>query len=121
MDSHFWLNVLMRWMHVASAVVGVGAIVFVGLVLLPAARAAGAAGEIGFVAQVMARFKRLLHVALGLLLLSGVYNLFVVIPKAEALGDLKPVYHAVLGTKILLALIIMAVATIALAGRETGG
>src|SRR5438046_4860287 len=39
----------------------------------------------------------------------------IVIPKANALGDLKPFYHAVLGTKILLAIVLFGVAILMLA------
>src|ERR1043166_5064624 len=98
MTPQFWLNVFVRWIHISSAVVGVGALVFVRLALLP--------GEGPPPAAVMRRFKLILHSTIGLLLLSGTYNLMVVIPKANALGDLKPFYHGVLGFKILLALIL---------------
>ena len=36
MDALFWFNVLTRWLHITSAVVGVGALLFLWLVLQPA-------------------------------------------------------------------------------------
>jgi putative copper export protein len=114
MDARFWINVIVRWLHISSAVVGIGSIVFVRMVLIPAAEAAGAEGELA--AEVMGRFKRILHGAVGLLLLTGVYNLYVVIPKVHAWVSYKVTYHAVLGTKILLALILFSIVTLLFTG-----
>jgi len=111
LDAQFWLNVVVRWIHVTSAVVGVGAAAFVLWGLLPAARATGGEPAQPFTQAAYWRFRRLVHSALGLLLLTGVYNLFLVMPRSRALGSLMPVYHGVLGTKILLALVIFAIAT----------
>jgi putative copper export protein len=111
MDSQFWLNVVVRWIHVTSAAVGVGAAAFVLWGLMPAAKPNGGAPAQPFTQVAYLRFRRLVHSALGLLLLTGVYNLFLVMPRSRALGSLMPVYHGVLGTKILLALAIFAIAT----------
>jgi hypothetical protein len=114
MDALFWFNVLTRWLHVASAVVGVGAFVFLGLVLYPALKAQDAAVRQAVTGQVLPRVRRLVHWALGLLLLTGFYNYLVVsIPKvrAEGIGSL---YHPVIGIKILLALALFGTATAAL-------
>jgi len=104
MDGTFWLNVFSRWVHVSSAVLGAGSLMLLGWALLPA----GAEGA-PVSPAVLRRFKRLFHIAMGLLLLSGAYNLIVVLPKANALGDVKPMYHSLLGTKILLALVLFAI------------
>src|SRR5262245_53396551 len=117
MTALFWLNVIVRWLHVSSAVVGVGALVFLRLVLLPAAADSGD----GLAARVIPRAKLLLHTALGLLLLTGFYNLYIVIPKANALGDVKSTYHAVLGTKILLAFILFGTASALFAAQPDAG
>src|SRR5437868_473454 len=92
MSPQFWLNVFVRWIHISAAVVGVGALAFVRLALIPAM--AGEPESAAW-ARLMRRFKLILHTTIGLLLLSGIYNLIVVIPRANALGDLKPFYHAV--------------------------
>jgi hypothetical protein len=107
MGPQFWLNVVVRWVHISSAVVGVGALVFLRLVLLPAVQGTGDALS----GRIIPRAKLVIHTALGLLLLTGFYNLYVVIPKANALGELKSTYHAVLGTKILLAFVLFGVAS----------
>jgi uncharacterized membrane protein len=110
MDSQFWLNVLVRWIHVTSAVVGVGGAAFLLWVLRPAANAVGTEAARPVLEIVHRRFRWLVHTAMGLLLLTGAYNLFLVIPRARALGSLKSVYHGVLGTKILLALALFGIA-----------
>lgn len=113
MDGTFLLNLLMRWVHVASAVVGVGGTVMLRFVILPvlAARADGAEILDG-IRQV---WKRVFHTVMGLLLLSGFYNYIMVsIPKARALkeaGDeaFSGRYHGTMGMKILLSLILFGI------------
>jgi putative copper export protein len=114
-DGLFWVNVFSRWVHVVSAVVAVGGLVFLAGALLP-----GAVPGSSMLGGALQRFKRLFHMAMGLLLLTGIYNLVVVVPKANALGAMKSTYHSVLGTKILLALCVFAAAFMwqAEAGRD---
>jgi uncharacterized membrane protein len=119
MDSQFWLNVVVRWIHVTSAVVGVGGAAFLLWVLLPSARAVGPDAARPVLEIVYRRFRWLVRSVIALLLLSGAYNLFVVIPRARALGSFKPVYHGLLGTKILLALALFGIAEALLA--SSGG
>jgi putative copper export protein len=59
--------------------------------------------------------KRLFHIAMGLLLLSGFYNFFTVIPKVSGLGEVKSIYHAVIGIKILLAVVLFGIVSATLA------
>jgi putative copper export protein len=116
MDPLFWFNVLTRWIHVTSAALAVGGLVYAGLVMFPALRAAGE-GARPVEEGAMARFRTLIHSAIGLLLLTGVYNLVVVIPRANALGEAKSLYHGILGTKILLALILFGIASVFVSRR----
>lgn len=110
MDAVFWFNVLSRWIHVTSAAVAVGVLVGVWWVFAPALQAA-TEREAGTIREVMERrLRTLLHVAIGLLLLTGLYNLVVVIPRADGLGGLKPIYHSLLGTKILIGLVVIGLA-----------
>jgi putative copper export protein len=122
MDAQFWLNVVVRWIHVSSAVVGVGGIAFLGLVLLPAARRGGTEGAQAALEAALPGFRQMLHVVIALLLLTGFYNLSVVVPKANGLGDLKSTYHQVLGMKILMAFVLFGTASVvAAAARRPGG
>ena len=109
MDSLFWVNVLSRWLHVLSAVIVVGGIVFLGLALLPAMAGQEALVRQAVMGPVVRRFKILVHSAIGLLLLTGTYNMLVALPKVRAL-TYHSFYQSILGTKILLALILFGIA-----------
>jgi putative copper export protein len=116
----FWLNVLTRWLHVASAVVGIGALVFLRLVLQPALASQEPSVRQAVMDRVMPRFKRVIHSALGLLLLTGFYNFMVAMPKVAAL-EYRSLYHPIIGTKILLALILFGIVTMALSSSPASG
>jgi uncharacterized membrane protein len=105
MDILFWFNVFTRWLHVTSAVIGVGALIFLRLVLYPALAAQDPSARQAVMAQVLPRVKTVLHSAIGLLLLTGAYNFLVVIPKVRTLAS-PSLYHSIAGTKILLALVL---------------
>jgi uncharacterized membrane protein len=109
MDASFWVNVGSRWLHVASAVVAVGGMVFLRLALMPAMAAQEEPVRQAVMGPVVRRFKILVHSAIGLLLLTGTYNMLVALPKARAL-TYHSFYHSILGTKILLALILFGIA-----------
>src|SRR5690349_21581554 len=110
----FWLNVVMRWLHVAAAVAGVGGTLVMRLVLLPVLdRLPNGAEVLGAIRR---PFKALIHGAIGMLLVTGFYNYVVVaIPKVRAYKDaalqsgapdpLAP-YNGVMGAKILLSFVL---------------
>ena len=117
MDPTFVFNVLMRWLHVASAVVGGGATFRMRFVLLPARSTLPNGDEI--LGTIRPKFKRLIHSALGLLLLTGFYNYLVVaIPKVREKKDqgleVFAAYHPVMGVKILLSFVLFAIAILLL-------
>jgi uncharacterized membrane protein len=120
MDPVFWFNVLTRWLHVTSAVIGIGALVFLRLVLQPALAAQDPSVRQAVMDRVMPRFKRVIHSSIGLLLLTGVYNFMVVLPKVRVL-EYRSLYHPIVGTKILLALILFGVITMALSSSPASG
>jgi uncharacterized membrane protein len=122
MDAQFWFNVVVRWIHISSAVVGIGGMAFLALVLVPAARRGGTEAARAALDAALPGFRQILLTVIALLLLTGIYNLWLVMPKASALGDLKRTYHMVLGMKLLLALILFGTASsVAAAGRRAGG
>ncbi|MFN3653111.1 MAG: hypothetical protein ACK47B_26320 [Armatimonadota bacterium] len=115
MDAMFWVNLLMRWLHVASAVVGIGATVMMRFVVMPNA------AELA--ARIQPAYKRLIHSSLGLVLLTGFYNYLVVsIPAVRAAREQQlpgfEMYHAVMGVKMLLSLVLFGIAIFALQPRE---
>jgi uncharacterized membrane protein len=108
------LDILFRWAHVGTAIVLLGGAVFMRFVLMPAADTLDDNTYDGLRSQVIGRWKRFVHIGILLLLVSGFYNyLVVMIPKHKGDG----LYHALLGTKILLALGIFFLAS-ALVGRS---
>jgi putative copper export protein len=122
MDAQFWFNVVVRWIHITSAVVGVGGMAFLALVLLPAVQRGGADAARAALDAALPGFRSMLLTVIAMLLLTGFYNLSLVIPKANGLGDLKPTYHMVLGMKMLLAFVLFGTASmVAAAGRRPGG
>lgn len=115
MDATFWLNVFMRWLHVTSAVAVVGGLLAMRFAVVPGL--AGRADATDLYAAILRGFKKVLHSALGLALLTGFYNYGVV-----AVGALRKIkethtdlgllgsYHAVMGIKMLLSFVLFALA-----------
>lgn len=110
------LIILSRVVHVGSAIVLVGGTFFVCFVLMPAA-AAELADDVHarLRAAIMGRWKKIVHAGIGLFLLSGGFNYYRVIMGGAHKGD--ALYHALLGTKIILALVVFFIAS-ALVGRS---
>lgn len=113
MDATFWFNLLMRWAHVVAAVAGVGATLMMRFVVLPAL--AGRADGDAILQAIRPGVKRLIHSALGVLILTGFYNYLVVaIPRVREARDRGmeqfAAYHPVMGTKILLSLVLFGIA-----------
>ena len=110
------LFTITRVLHIATAIVLVGGTFFVRFVLLPAASAnlpddlhAKLRGAI------TATWKKIVHLGIALFIISGGINYYRVIAAGTHKGD--ALYHALLGTKIILALVVFFIAS-ALVGRS---
>ncbi len=115
MDPELLFYSLTRILHVATAIVVVGGTFFIRCVLFPAATqnlADDAHARLR--GGVMGIWKRIVHAGIVLFILTGGINYYRVIAAGTHKGD--PLYHAVLGTKIILALVIFFIAS-ALVGR----
>jgi hypothetical protein len=116
MDPTFILNWLMRWLHIVSAVAGIGATLMMRFAVLPALARMENGNEV--LAQIRPGFKRLIHAALGTALLTGFYNYLVVsIPKVRELKEANAAlssYHPVMGAKILVSLALFVIAVLLL-------
>ena len=117
MDVNEVVAVFTRWLHVASAVVGIGGTVMMRFVVLPALERLPNGGDV--LQAIRPAFKRVIHSAIGLLLLTGFYNyLAVAIPAVraarEAGNEALQRYHMVMGTKILLSLALFVIAILLL-------
>ena len=103
MSGELILPLFMRWMHIISAIVGVGGTVFLALVLIPAIKKylpEDAAPE--FRTRVMKRWKLVFHPLIVLFLVSGFYN-YIAVTSASHQG--QSLYHALFGAKFLLAIV----------------
>jgi hypothetical protein len=124
MDATFWLNFLMRWLHIASAVAAVGSILFVRFAVVPALAKMDNGREL--YAALEPKFKRILHSGLGLAVLTGLYNYGVVsvaavkrLKETHADVGLLSSYHAVMGVKMLLSLALFGLAIAMLKPSDT--
>ena len=97
-----WLDVLSQWLHLAFAAVAVGGVIYARMVALPALGQAAEAARRTALEGLVARMRPLWFSAIGVLLVSGLYNL------ARSAPGKPPVYHMLVGVKILLALHVFA-------------
>lgn len=109
-----WIAVLSRWAHIGTAIVLIGGTIFMRFVLTPAAEQLPDDQHAKLKGLVVARWKKFVHIGIALFLISGFYNFIgVQIPKHRGDG----LYHALIGTKILLAFAIFFIASV-LVGRS---
>lgn len=114
MDFQLLIETVSRFTHVSTAIALVGGSCFMAFVLGPAARQtltdeAHDQLRVG----VVARWKKFVHGGIALFLASGIYNYVNLIPAHK--GD--KIWHMLVGTKILIALVIFFLAS-ALVGRS---
>ena len=97
------LLLVSRWIHVLSAVIAVGGMLFMRFVLMPSARETLTDEQLSALREsVIGRWRKVVLVVIVLLLVSGSVNfLWVGMPKAKEVG---PSYHSLFGVKFLLAL-----------------
>lgn len=114
MDSMFVLDVLSRVTHVLTAILLLGGSMFSLWVLTPAVvHVEDEAARRSLLERVVGRWKWYVHLGIALFLISGGYNYWRALPKHPGDG----LYHALLGTKMLLALGVFFIAS-ALVGRS---
>jgi len=113
MNDLLAIDVISRFIHVATAIVMVGGTVFMRFVLMPAAAELSQAEHDQLRQRLLARWKRVVHGGIGLFIGSGFYNFIQALPKHKGDG----LYHGLVGTKILLAFAIFFIAS-ALVGRS---
>lgn len=113
MDTTQIIELLSRWMHVGTAIVLLGGSVFMRFVLMPAAKPLPEADHDQLRQRILARWKRIVMIGIGLLLLTGFYN-YVGVDRERS-----PQYHMLMGIKIVLALGVFFLAS-ALTGRSAG-
>lgn len=98
------LNLLMRWLHIFSVSIAVGATVFMRLVLIPSLSGLGGEVRAQLMQNLAGRIRMLVHGAIGGILISGLYNTHLLWKTSVA------PYGVIYFLKVILALIIFTVA-----------
>jgi uncharacterized membrane protein len=96
------LSVIMRWLHITSAVVVVGGVLYARFVIAPALATLAAQEQDTLGAAMAARYRSLLYLAVVLLAGTGLYNTIMNMGRG-------PLYQSLLGIKLLLVLHVFAV------------
>jgi hypothetical protein len=113
MDGLDWLDVVSRIFHVLTAITLVGGSLYAAMVVGPVLRANATEVADQWQAALTAGWKKWVHGGIALFLLTGFYNYIRAMPLHKGDG----LYHALIGTKILLALAVMVIAS-GLVGRS---
>lgn len=108
------LPIVSRWFHIGPIIVAIGGIVFMRFVMMPAIhQSLDSENHDKLCKEIFGRWKRVVHVCIALILLSGSYNVY------NAIVDQgKPVlYHILFLPKLLAALGVFFIAS-ALVGKS---
>ena len=111
MDLELLLGIISRWIHIGSAIVLLGGTICLKFVVGPVLK--DQSQELK--EAVRGRWKRFVHAAIAGLLLSGLYNYLKAFPLHRGDG----LWHAMVDTKIILAMGVFFIASV-LAGRSKG-
>ena len=98
------VNVLMRWLHIFSVIAAVGATVFLRLVLIPSMAEIQNDARAQLLKSMAGRLRKLIHGAIGGILLSGLYNTHLLWKTSVA------PYGMVYALKVMLALVVFMIA-----------
>ena len=113
MEPLFFVDVLSRFLHVATAITVLGGSIFMRFALQPAALGLPEAEHAALRERIMARWRKIVGIGIGVFLLTGFYNYIRAMPVHKGDG----LYHALMGTKILLSFAVFFLAS-ALVGRS---
>lgn len=105
------LNALMRWLHITSMVVMIGGVLYGRLVVAPAVASLPPAEQDTLGEAMAARYRAWVYAAIVALIGTGVYNFYLNLGRG-------PLYQALLGIKMLLALHVFAVAILIVKPRN---
>lgn len=113
----FWLMLLARWLHILSAGVALGVPLYLRFVQMPALGTLDdpTRGRVGD--ELARRWRIIVHVAITVFLVTGLYTFLGVARWREFPQDFKFRYHMYFGIKTLIALVMFFIAS-ALAGRS---
>lgn len=109
----FWIDVVSRVVHIATAIMLLGGSLYNLLLVQPLLDAQSDVERQKLSSNLTAQWKRFVHLGILLFLVTGFYNYVRAMPSHKGDG----LYHALIGTKILLALGVFFLAS-ALVGRS---
>lgn len=110
----FWIDVVSRILHVTTAILLLGGSLFTLLALQPVLQTQPDTVRGAVSGGARQRWKRWVHLGIAVFLLTGFYNYFRAMPLHRGDG----LYHALVGTKILVALVVFFMASV-LVGRSS--
>jgi uncharacterized membrane protein len=97
------LQIVMRFIHIVSAIVLVGGNAYIATVMLSSLRLVEDSLRNSILKLAADRFTRIVWIGIAGLVVSGAYNWVLLAPMYKAMG---PVGNALIGSKVLLALIL---------------
>lgn len=106
---------VLRWMHIFSAIILFGGILFMRFALMPAAGVLSETDRNHLREGIRTQWAKWIHISAALLLVSGIINFYLKMTTYELKGT---GYHAIWGVKVLLALAVMGLATMYLGRSE---
>ena len=107
-------DLLLRWVHIFSAIAMVGGTIFWRFVLFPSVQTMPDASRSELLGTIRGRWARIVMLASGLLLASGLINAVLAIKRYDFSGS---PYHILVAVKLVLALIVFWLAA-TLSGRS---
>jgi uncharacterized membrane protein len=110
-----FVTIVSRWLHVISACLAIGGVAFIRFVLPRGLKLLDEAGQRQVLLAVRRTFKRVVHAAILLLLITGIYNTRLAWDKYDLN---KALLHALWGTHVLLAACGFAISLYVLAGPQ---
>jgi uncharacterized membrane protein len=120
MEADQILPLIVRWVHIGSAIAAIGAPFFIRFALLPSAKEVlDDATHQKLREAVNRRWRKIVYILITLFILTGFYTFFVVAPWKQMPAADKKLYHMLFGIKVLAAFVIFFLAS-ALAGRTAG-
>jgi uncharacterized membrane protein len=115
MDTLMLVDIGSRVIHILTAISLVGGSIYAALVLGPALRGLNEEAAQSLQSALLRRWKIIVHGGIALFLVTGFYNYMRSMPAHNEVGD--KLYHAFMGTKMLLAFAVMLIAS-GLVGRS---
>lgn len=106
------LPLISRWAHVGTAILLVGGTAFFRLAVIPALEGENS----DLLAKIRGNWKKFVHIGILVFLVSGFYNYIAVgIPQHKGDG----LYHALIGTKMLLAMYVFFLASVLVGSKPS--